>query len=399
MYHNNLVKILKILSLIIFFYSIISKRFEGLFTFRDDNNNLSLNKNKRSLIRRFNKYIFICKKGRLLFPFTNSLSNSIKITALIPVFNASNNIRSTIRSIQNQNMEDIEIILVDDQSQDSTIEILENLKKEDKRIKIIRNKINRGTLYSRSIGALNSKGKYIMSIDNDDFFLNNIFNICYKESEKYGIDIIEFSGLQSWETIINFNKLSIPFYLQNKVNNLIINQPELSTLMYKVIKQNYTIIDGFIWGKSIKSLIYKKAIRLVGNEFLLSSICWSEDRIVSFAIFQIAKSFKFIDVFGILHYINPLSVGQSWEIKCLEKVVHDEIMYIINIYNLTKLSSKIDIAAYEMYRLHHLIIRSLTEKNNNLAKNLYISLISSDYTSNSRKKKLISLYGSIFGKR
>ena len=334
----------------------------------------------------------ICKEGKLLHAFPKTPPNFIKITTLIPVFNASENIKSTIRSIQNQNIDDIEILLVDDQSSDNTIEILENLQKEDQRIKIMKNHINRGTLYSRSIGALNAKGKYIMSIDNDDFFINNIFNMCYYESEKNSIDILEFSGFESWTRILNYNELYIPSYLENKINNEIINQPELSTFIYKESEQNYSLIDGYIWGKSINSFVYKNAIKLVGKEMLLSSICWSEDRIINFALFQIAKSFKFIDIFGIFHYLHPASIGHSWQLKNFDKIIHDELMYIINIYNLTKLSSKIDIAAYEMYRLYDLILLNLTNTNKILAEKLYINLISSNYTSNFRKTMLISLY-------
>ena len=60
-------------------------------------------------------------------------------------------------------MLNIEIIIVDDCSMDNTINIINSLQKEDFRIKLIKNKVNRGTLFSRSIGALNSKGKYYVN--------------------------------------------------------------------------------------------------------------------------------------------------------------------------------------------------------------------------------------------
>ena len=56
-------------------------------------------------------------------------------------------------------MEEIEILIVDDFSTDNTIEVVKELQEEDCRIKFIKNKENRGTLYTRSIGALNAKGK------------------------------------------------------------------------------------------------------------------------------------------------------------------------------------------------------------------------------------------------
>jgi glycosyltransferase involved in cell wall biosynthesis len=116
-------------------------------------------------------------------------NNTPKITSIIPVFNASKTIKAAIRSIQNQNMDDIEIILVDDVSTDNSTSIINELMIEDRRIKLIKNKRNRGILYSRSIGALNAKGKYIMALDNDDLFINGIFNKCYEEAEKNNLDI------------------------------------------------------------------------------------------------------------------------------------------------------------------------------------------------------------------
>ena len=69
-------------------------------------------------------------------------------------------------------MNDLEIILVNDFSSDNTLSIIEEIKKEDSRIKIINNKKNMGTLFSRSIGVLSAKGKYIFHLDSDDMYLD-----------------------------------------------------------------------------------------------------------------------------------------------------------------------------------------------------------------------------------
>ena len=70
-------------------------------------------------------------------------------------------------------MSEVEIILVDDFSTDNTLEIIEELRKEDSRIKIIKNAENKGALFSKSIGALNAKGKYLFFLDSDDLFIIN----------------------------------------------------------------------------------------------------------------------------------------------------------------------------------------------------------------------------------
>jgi glycosyltransferase involved in cell wall biosynthesis len=134
----------------------------------------------------------MCKNDILINTIKKSSQNP-KITVIIPVYNAAKTIKATIKSIQNQNMSDIEIILIDDCSEDNSIIIIQELQTEDSRIKLLKSKKNKGTLYTRSIGALNSKGKYIMTINNDDLFINNIFHSVYEEAELNNLDILEFS--------------------------------------------------------------------------------------------------------------------------------------------------------------------------------------------------------------
>ena len=63
--------------------------------------------------------------------------------------------------------------------------------KEDPRIKLIKNDKNRKLLYSKSIGALNAKGKYIMQLDQDDIFIrDDVFDILFSEIENKNLDLV-----------------------------------------------------------------------------------------------------------------------------------------------------------------------------------------------------------------
>lgn len=140
--------------------------------------------------------------------------------------------------------------------------------KEDKRIRIVKNKKNIAPLFSRSICALLAKGKYIIPLDSDDLFINeNIFNICYNEAERNNIDILEFSGFKSESRILDItNTPEIPNYLQYKEYNLTITQPELSSFIYRKINNKIDkLIDGYLWGKCIKSEIYRKSLGTLGE--------------------------------------------------------------------------------------------------------------------------------------
>ena len=132
-----------------------------------------------SQLKNINNYIDKCKKGILTKQIFEPRSKP-KITALITVFNSEKYIGTAIRSVQNQNFNDIEILIVDDSSWDNSVGVIMKHKKIDKRIKLIKNKVNKGILYSKSLGVLKSRGKFIMFLDSDDLFVNqNIFLTCF----------------------------------------------------------------------------------------------------------------------------------------------------------------------------------------------------------------------------
>ena len=215
------------------------------------NNN---NKNINKILIKINSNILLYKKGILVNGILSSYSNPL-ITVIISVYNSERTIKAAIRSVQNQSFRDIEIIIIDDFSNDKSLSIIKQLQIEDSRIKIIKNKINRGPLFSKSLAALNSRGKYVILLDSDDLFVNeNLFNICYREVKTYNIDIIEFSGFQIHTNFVKIgDKLpSIPLYLRYKRKNELVIQPELSNYMFLKNDEKYKQIDGFLCGKLIK---------------------------------------------------------------------------------------------------------------------------------------------------
>ena len=125
-----------------------------------------------------------------------------KISVLMPVYNRGKKLYYSIRSIQNQKMKEIEIILINEGSKKDTLRIIKKMQEEDPRIRLINNEKNRRILYSKSIGALYSNGKYILELDQDDMFISeNAFNILYNESEANGLDLLQFRDIR----IKNFN--------------------------------------------------------------------------------------------------------------------------------------------------------------------------------------------------
>ena len=133
----------------------------------------------------FKQYLTFSFEGNLLPNRKMEKSKKPKISLIIPMYNEQKNAKKVIRSIQNQNLQDIEIVCVNDNSNDKTLEILQELQEEDPRITILTNKNNRGVIYNRIYGAIRSKGEYVTFIDADDALCNlNILQKAYEVATK-----------------------------------------------------------------------------------------------------------------------------------------------------------------------------------------------------------------------
>ena len=192
-------------------------------------------------------------------------------------------------------MSNYEIILVNDYSSDNTLSVIKNIQNNEPRIKIIQNKKNMGTLYSRCIGTLAAKSKYILPLDNDDMYLYRYaFDDIYSEINSNNLDMIKFNGIEveNLDAFFN-NKIKNVKFAFKKDYNIVINQPDLS--YYPTIRMNNQgknfAVDLFLWLKCIRAEIYKRAITMYSKERYSIYMTNCEDDIMTFMIFQIAKSF------------------------------------------------------------------------------------------------------------
>lgn len=253
-----------------------------------------------------NKYsLFVknCYNGILSDNMTYHAVKFPKISVIIPVYNGGKFLNYSLRSIQNQKMKDIEIILVDDNSSDDSLNIIQNFFKNDKRIRIIENRHNRKILYSKSIGAINAKGQYIIELDQDDIFIReDAFNIIYKEALKHDSDLVKFNNIHN-DNILKFNMLKI--INKNKVDNIIFNQPDLKNINFK--KQTY-----LLWGFLIRTDLYKKVIYNLWPIIINYKIIYQEDFIITFFLLIYAQRCVFINKALMLYLSNPSSASKNF---------------------------------------------------------------------------------------
>lgn len=102
------------------------------------------------------------------------------ISVIVPVYGVEKYLEKCAASLMQQSYKNIEIIFVDDCSPDKSEEILAEVSKIDKRIKVIRNKVNSGLSFSRNAGLEAANGKYIVFIDSDDYVNPYMIEKLYK---------------------------------------------------------------------------------------------------------------------------------------------------------------------------------------------------------------------------
>ena len=155
----------------------------------------------------------------------------VKVSIYIPAFNAEKTIKKTIISVKNQSYKFDEIIIIDDNSNDSTNKIL----KEFKDIKIIKNETNRGLGYNRNLGIKLSQNDIVASIDADVMLDPKWLEIMIKNFEKNNETM--FGGKMTEKLLINrFNRWRAKYYSQNWGDKDVDNPPFLygcNTIQHK----------------------------------------------------------------------------------------------------------------------------------------------------------------------
>jgi glycosyltransferase involved in cell wall biosynthesis len=157
------------------------------------------------------------------------------ISVIIPVFNASKFVDKAIDSILKQSYKKIELILIDDGSEDNSLKIMNSYKKIYKDIKIISQK-NYGAGIARNQGIDVAKGKYIMFLDADDFFEKGCCANALKQIQKHNADFVSFGAY----FLDKKNRMSSSFGFENKH------------------LQGLDIIKSYFTGSDIKNVIWNK---------------------------------------------------------------------------------------------------------------------------------------------
>ena len=264
------------------------------------------------------KYYELNNNGTLINKQKFNKINKPKVSIISAVYNREKFILRFIRSIQNQFFDDIEIIFIDDCSIDNSVKVIEENKKKDERIILLKQKVNKGTLISRNIGVLLSKGEYLILPDTDDILSENILFECYSIAKKNDYEMIRFNM---------YSDKKFPFSIISENLKSTIYQPELST--YLIYGYGYKkIVDGIISNKFIKTESFLKTLKKINNYFLNNKMIYFEDGLINFALHRNVKSLYLLKKIGYYYIYNKDSVSRFLDISSYIKCFFIFMKYI-----------------------------------------------------------------------
>lgn len=243
---------------------------------------------------------------------------NVLVSIIIPCFNAENTIRECFNSLK-QNISNlnnnVEIIIINDGSTDTTYKIINEYQWEDfKKNVIIINNNNMGISKTRNQGLELAKGKYISFIDSDDIWLSPM-SFLLSIMASLDVDLVEFNA-KRFSSSLNNNTTSPKLNAHLHGNALLTNEKELNNHKKKTF-------NNFFFPAWLR--FYKKEF-LADSKF--SSLPVYEDILfVSSLVFK-ARSIYIFDECCLGYRDNPSSLTNNIKVSDI-----DSIKYILNYFH------------------------------------------------------------------
>ena len=314
-YYYFIIFIIKSILLIIFENAYNINIEEQLYDFIKKNKKSIINEDQPSL-NPIEDYVNLILEKKINYVHCNEEINIPKISFITSIFNKEKYLEPLIISIQNQMLKEFEIIFIDDCSNDNGVKLINEYIKIDKRIKLIKNKINKGALYSRIQGAIHSKGEYIIFIDSDDLVLRNGIYNSYNYIKKNDLSIIQFNSIFKTNETLKLNQRYF------KYDN-IIKQPILSYVFYyNENGKKGAELNTALWDKLIKKDVVAKTIKFIGKEYYEQNIKIENDVILLYSLFRISTSYQYINEIGYFYISDHNdSISNSWNSSKFDSII------------------------------------------------------------------------------
>ena len=283
---------------------------------------------KRSNIIKVEDYYNLCRKNILILneTFINSTISPL-ISVIIIAYNKKNIILNSIRSIQNQSLKNIEIIIVDDHSTDNSSVLFHQLLNSDGRIRLFTHLYNMGAWRSRLDGFLYSKAPYVIHFDAGDFYADNyVLEDIYNIANKYKLDSVRFG----------FRLTRSQNSLTNRDKNYFFSVKDRKIFYGKRYYSIYGYRYGTIWNRLTRADIFTKGLYHLDEYILNAYKNIFEDRWWNSLANNESNSFLMTNRIGYIYLKDSKGQGhiRNGNAFINDKTIKEIILFFLFDYNL-----------------------------------------------------------------
>ena len=241
-----------------------------------------------------------------------------KVSIIIPVYNVEKYLDKCVQSAINQTLQDIEIILVDDESPDGCPQMCDEYAKQDNRIKVVHKK-NSGLGFARNSGLDVATGEYVTFLDSDDFIDLDTYDRLIKSVNN--TDVIYFR-LNRFHNENEVNKT------KHLVNNKNFHGKQISDIMLDIIASDLSEKAEHKINCSACTALYRLSIIKEHKiEFHSERELISEDMVFNLDFLKHCKNISFNDTEYYHYRLNPESLTNTVRIDRIDKNL--ELYYYI----------------------------------------------------------------------
>ena len=195
----------------------------------------------------------------------HSESRDIKISVVMPVYNAEKYLSRAIRDVLNQTLSDIELICVDDGSTDNSTDIINSFVKKDSRVSSIKQS-NAGPSVARNKGFVLAQGKYVIFLDADDMYEPTLLESLYNMAQKDNLDV----AVTRFDI---YNESSKSYVKQADEPHASIFAPGKVTSKNEYPEFIFASTTGYVWNKLIRtSFIRDKKIAFDNDLYVFEDV-------------------------------------------------------------------------------------------------------------------------------
>lgn len=236
----------------------------------------------------------------------------MKVSVVVPVYNAEDYIGRCIESVINQTHKEFELILVDDASYDSSLEICRLYEKKDSRVRVL-TKSNGGPHSARKLGVNRAEHPYVMFVDSDDWIDESYIETMIKQMVECELDYL-VAGYTLCE-----NDRRVEY--ENRIPSGIYLKEDLCKSIYaSMLCPDYSFEQRIIpalWGKMFKTEIIKSIMNELDDDISIG-----EDLACTFKYILQVQKIKVLNENHSYHYVvQKTSVSNRRDIAYFEKSV------------------------------------------------------------------------------